>query len=91
VKRRLARWMRRTADRIDRAGAPKASSMTFTFENRRGIVVHGLDDGPARGCRLWYLNDAEYEKAWTEAVDPPELRVHWASATASRWKGVARP
>ncbi|HMG64214.1 MAG TPA: hypothetical protein VK599_14805 [Streptosporangiaceae bacterium] len=37
--------------------------MTFTIEERTGIVVR--DDG--RGCRLWYLGDADYERAHDEA------------------------
>jgi len=37
--------------------------MTFTFEERTGIVVR--DDG--RGCRLWYLGDDSYERAHAEA------------------------
>jgi len=59
----LARWLRRWADRLDDAGAPKAIGWSFTFEHRRGIVFR--DDG--RGCPLWYLGDAERARAHTEA------------------------
>jgi hypothetical protein len=59
----IGRRLRYAADRIDRAGAPKASHVTFTFEERTGIVFR--DDG--RGCRVWYLGDADYEKAHDEA------------------------
>jgi len=38
--------------------------MSFTFESGRGIVVHS--DGK-RGCPLWYLGEADYERAHSEA------------------------
>jgi hypothetical protein len=59
----IAYQMRKYADRLDRPGAPKATHVRFTFEERIGIVFR--DDG--RGCRLWYLGDQEYERAHTEA------------------------
>lgn len=63
LRARIARRLRFAADRIDHAGAPKASHITFTFEERTGIVFR--EDG--RGCRVWHLNDADYEKAHDEA------------------------
>lgn len=60
---RIADVLRKYADRIDPAGAPKAMHVRFTFEDRVGIVFR--DDG--RGCRLWYYGDADYERAHTEA------------------------
>ena len=60
---RIADVLRKYADRLDDAGAPKAMSVRFTFEDRVGIVFR--DDG--RGCRLWYLGDVDYERAHTEA------------------------
>ncbi len=74
LSQRLAHWMRTWADRIDRAGAPKGLSYTFTFELGEGIRFR--EDG--RGCRLWYLGDVDYEKAHTEA-DSPALRIDWAT------------
>lgn len=74
LRARIARRLRYAADRIDRRGAPKATSMTFTFEERTGVVVR--DDG--RGCRLWYLGDDSYEKAHDEAGAA-------ASGTAQVW------
>jgi hypothetical protein len=59
----IGHHLRTIADRIDYAGAPKGSHITFTFEERTGIVFR--DDG--RGCRVWHLSDADYEKAHTEA------------------------
>jgi hypothetical protein len=61
--KRLARWLRKYADRIDREGAPKALHWTFTFENRQGVKFR--EDG--KGCRLWHYGDADYEKAHAEA------------------------
>lgn len=55
--------LRRIADRIDHAGAPKGMSYSFTFECGEGIRFR--DDG--KGCRLWYLGDDDYERAHTEA------------------------
>ena len=61
--RRLAHWLRRVADRVDHAGAPKGIGWSFTFEQHRGIVFR--DDG--KGCPLWYLGDADYDRAHAEA------------------------
>lgn len=59
----IADELRRIADRLDRPGAPKATHVSFTFEEHVGIVFR--DDG--RGCRLWYLGDADYERAHDQA------------------------
>lgn len=85
----MIRWfadrLRRFADRIDRDGAPKGldvpsicvyvppRSMSFTFERNVGIKYR--EDG--RGCRLWYLCDADYMRAFTEADDPVQ-RINWS-------------
>lgn len=81
---RVAGELRRIADRIDRPGAPKATHLSFTFEERTGIAIR--DDG--RGCRLWYLNDAEHERAHAEAgpVDGRNATV-WLPQRAA--KGTA--
>ncbi len=63
IRRRMARWLRNIADRVDRQGAPKAIGMWFTFEDGKGIEFR--DDG--RGCRLWYIGDDDYERAHTQA------------------------
>jgi len=63
VRGRIADVLRKYADRLDHAGAPKAISVRFTFEDHVGIMFR--DDG--RGCRLWYLGDQDYERAHTEA------------------------
>ena len=74
----LAKRLRRLADRIDYAGAPKGMSYSFTFEDRVGIRFRA--DG--RGCPLWYLGDADFERAHNEA-DTEHARVDWSTLTAS--------
>ncbi|AMU55782.1 hypothetical protein PP336_14485 [Mycobacteroides abscessus] len=72
LRRAVAKRLRYLADRLDDAGAPKTTGMTFTFEPGIGTVVHGVDfhdPNRGRGCRLAYLGDDEYEKAHTEAVN----------------------
>ena len=66
MKHYLADKLRRLADRIDDHGAPKALGLSFTFEDRVGLVIHDDD----RGCRIWYLNDDEYERAHHPAQPP---------------------
>ena len=66
IAQRIARTLRRTADRLDDAGAPKGISWSFTFERHQGIVFR--EDG--RGCPLWYLGDEDYARAHTEADAP---------------------
>lgn len=63
---RVAWWLRCLADRIDPAHAPRGLGRWFTFERGRGLVVNEEE----RGCRLWYMGDASYERAHTEARDP---------------------
>lgn len=66
----LASQLRKYADRIDHAGAPKLTHWTFTFEDYRGMVFR--EDG--RGCRIAYLGDVEYGKAHAEAGDVEQSR-----------------
>jgi hypothetical protein len=63
MRKRAARWLRRLADRIDHAGAPKIMHWSFTFEEGEGIVFR--DDG--RGCPLAYLGDRDYKRAHDES------------------------
>lgn len=58
--------LRRLADRIDYANAPKAIGTSFTFECGEGIRFR--DD--RRGCPLWYLGDDDYQRAHDEADKP---------------------
>jgi hypothetical protein len=61
--RKLAKLLRRLADRLDHRGAPKLIGWSFTFEEGVGIVFH-----PDRtsGCPLAYLGDDDYQKAHRE-------------------------
>jgi hypothetical protein len=63
IRARIGAWMRKWADRIDYAGAPKITHWTFTFERGKGLVFR--EDG--RGCMVAYLGDAEYDKAHAES------------------------
>lgn len=63
LRRRIANWLRNTADRLDHAGAPKRTHFTFTFEPHEGIRVR--TDG--RGCWMWYLGDDQYSLAHSQA------------------------
>lgn len=58
--------LRRVADRLDPAGAPRAMGFSFTFERGEGIRFR--DD--RRGCPIWYLGDDDYERAHDEAGGP---------------------
>jgi hypothetical protein len=60
---RIAFLMRKYADRIDNAGAPKYLSWSFTFERGLGMVFR--QDG--KGCPLVHYGDADYERAHAEA------------------------
>lgn len=63
----LSSLLRRIADRIDYAGAPRAlGAYSFTFERGEGIRFR--DDG--RGCPLWYLGEDDYRRAHDEADKP---------------------
>ena len=73
----LAHHLRRIADRIDDVGAPKRTNLSFTFEDRRGIVVR--ENGP--GCPLWYYGEVDYRRAHSEAEIDHAI-VDWSTATA---------
>lgn len=53
--------LRRWADRIDPANAPRSTGWSFTIERGVGFVVH---EGRDRGCPLWYLGDDDYDRAF---------------------------
>lgn len=77
--RRTGARLRRLADRLDRAGEPKRTSWSFTIEDGQGVVFN--QDG--RGCPLWYLGDADYERAHAESVIPEE-GAQWVIAGFQR-------
>jgi hypothetical protein len=70
--------LRRIADRIDPDGAHGGIGWSFTFENREGIRFR--DDG--KGCPLWYLGEADAERAHTEA-DTDHAIVNWETMQAT--------
>ncbi|GAA0719433.1 hypothetical protein Drose_05755 [Dactylosporangium roseum] len=74
----FAGLLRRWADRISPETAPRGPVASFTFEHEEGIRFR--DDG--RGCPLWYLGDADYERAHTEA-NTRHVRVDWRSMTVT--------
>ena len=58
--------LRRLADRLDYANAPKGMGYSFTFERGEGIRFR--DD--RRGCPVWYLGDDDFDRAHDEADKP---------------------
>jgi hypothetical protein len=67
IRARIARRLRYAADRIDPDGAPRMMTMlSFTFEPHEGIRIRR--DG--RGCPLWYLGAADYQRAHSEGGAP---------------------
>jgi hypothetical protein len=85
VRRQLARWLRKKADRLDNAGAPKRTSWHFTFEEGWGLVFN--DRG--RGCPLWYVGDDSFRLAHDHAGDygKPE-DVEWVTLGTRTDDGV---
>lgn len=77
--KRLARWLRDLADRIDWEGAPGGVHYSFTIEPGEGIRFR--KDG--RGCPLWYLGEADYLRAHREAGPAP--------GTGGQWQREKRP
>lgn len=63
----LSGWLRRLADRLDPAGAPRCTGWSFTFEQGSGVEFHQDN----RGCPLWYLGGADYLRAHTESDRVP--------------------
>lgn len=70
LKLRIAKAMRRWADRLDDDGAPKLMNLSFTFEDGIGMVIHS---GPIAsregqiGCQLAYLHEDDYRRAHADA------------------------
>lgn len=76
MRARLGAWLRKWADRLDDAGAPKRTSYSFTFENSSTGVLLRHDQ---RGCPLYYVGEADYGRAHTEA-DTSHVVVDWRAA-----------
>lgn len=78
VRRQVGWWLRRLADRVDDAGAPKRLDYSFTFEHRQGIVFRSDD----RGCPLWFVGDRNYRRAHAEA-DTDHAVVDWRNGRST--------
>lgn len=69
----IGRWLERLAWWVlPYQEQPKLLGWSFTFEKHQGIVFNQ----DRRGCPLMYFNDAEYEKAHDEALNPTP-RIDW--------------
>lgn len=74
VVRRLGGLLRKWADRVDLAGAPKMTAWSFTIEDSAGVVFNQ----DRRGCPVWFVGDAAYDRAhaeqqWTDVdLERPE-------------------
>lgn len=74
IRAKVGRILRRVADRIDYRGAPRSIGHSFTFELNEGIRLR--TDG--RGCPLWYLGEADHDRAHEEA-DNRTPRIDWTT------------
>lgn len=63
IRTTAGRVLRDIADVIDRPHAPRGTHLSFTFERGEGLRIRH----DRRGCPLWYLSDADYQRAYTEA------------------------
>lgn len=88
LRARVGWRLRRIADRIDPANTPRCTGYSFTIEPGEGI--RWRDDG--RGCPLWYLSEADYQRAHDEADGTVSAAlVSLQFATAYRRPGHAGP
>ncbi len=88
MRARIGRLLRRWADRIDDTGAPKHTGLSFTYENGRGMVLHGefgsiKASRDIKGCSLWRIGEEDYDRAWWDADDPAP-RVLWENLAEGR-------
>lgn len=67
VRLRFANWLMhvayRAVERIDRRAVPKYTGFSFKFVQGVGVVFNDGLRAENDGCPIWYLNDADYEKA----------------------------
>lgn len=74
--------LRRIADRLDPAGAPRSLGHSFTFELGEGIRFR--DDG--KGCPMWYLGESDYDRAHEES-DTDAPWIDWSTMTLRHRRG----
>lgn len=67
VRLRFANWLMlvayRVVEKIDRRAVPKRTGFSFKFEQGVGVVFNDGFGAGEDGCPIWYLNDADYDKA----------------------------
>jgi len=78
MRARLGAFLRKWADRLDDAGAPKRTPYSFTFENSATGVMLRHD---RRGCPLYYVGEDDYARAHAEAATS-HVVVDWRAASA---------
>lgn len=78
VRAGLGAWLRKWADRLDDAGAPKRTPFSFTFEHDTGGVRLRQD---RRGCPLHYVGRRDYDRAHSEA-DTAHVVIDWSAVAA---------
>ena len=80
LRKRIGWRLRCIADRIDPDHAPRGLGYSFTFELREGIRFR--QDG--KGCPLWYLGEADYERAHLESDTQPPW-IDWATMSLRQY------
>ena len=87
MKKAVADWLRKWADRLDLAGAPKRTGWSFTFEEGWGTVFN--QDG--RGCPLWYYGNEDFQLAHDAAAPSadPCCEIKWVAVGSLTPDGVS--
>lgn len=68
LARWLMKWSYRIVEHIDPKAVPKLSPWAFTFERGQGAVINDTHISSQRyGAGLYYINDHDYERAWTDS------------------------
>lgn len=85
MRPRIGGLLRRVANRLDPSGEPRSSGLSFTFENGKGMVLHGGlgCHGPTTKGRTLWLIDTDEDRAWSDADDRPP-RVLWKNLSEGR-------
>lgn len=80
IRERIGWRLRRIADRIDPANTPRGIGYSFTFELNEGIRFR--TDG--KGCPLWYLSDADRDRAHLESDTRPPW-IDWTTMSLRQY------
>lgn len=85
MKKQLAAWFRKRADRLDPDGAPRRTGWSFTIEENWGIVFN--EQG--RGCPLYYHGTHDYGLAHAQAGTVPlPHEIEWVTIGMRTEDGV---